>query len=413
MSRRVVITGLGSVTPIGGDVPTTWQALLEGKSGAGPITRFDSTPFTVHFACEVKDFDPLLYMDRKDAKRLDPYARFALAASVQAMRDAGLENGGFDPEQFGVILGSGIGGLASFEEQHRQYMQRGASKISPFFIPMFILDMAAGHVSMKYGLTGPNYAVVSACATSGHAIGDAMRLIQYGDADLMLAGGSEAAVTEMSVGGFASMQAMSTRNDSPETASRPFDSTRDGFVLGEGSGVVLLEELEHAKARGAKIYGEIVGYGATADAYHITQPAPEGAGAQRSMRRALKDAGVGVEEVQYINAHGTSTPFNDKNETTAIKAVFGDHAYRLNVSSTKSATGHTLGASGGIEFILCAMAVNHGIVPPTINYSSPDPDCDLNYTPNVPVKREIEVAISNSFGFGGHNCTLALRKFKA
>ncbi len=413
MSRRVVITGLGAVTPLGGDVPTTWQALLEGRSGAGPITRFDSTAFTVHFACEVKAFDPLQYMDRKDAKRLDAYSRYAMAASVQAMRDAGLEHGGFDENRFGVIIGSGIGGLQAFEDQHSQYLQRGPGKISPFFIPMFILDMAAGHVSMKYGLKGPNYAVVSACATSGHAIGDAMRIIQYGDADLMIAGGAEAAVTPMSVGGFASMQALSTRNESPETASRPFDAARDGFVIGEGSGSVVLEEREHALRRGARIYAEIVGYGATADAYHMTQPAPEGAGAQRSMRRALEDAGVRPEDVDYINAHGTSTPYNDRNESTAIKAVFGDHAYKLNVSSTKSATGHTLGASGAIEFIISPLAVNNGIVPPTINYSTPDPECDLNYTPNTPAHREVNLAISNSFGFGGHNVTLAVRKHSA
>jgi 3-oxoacyl-[acyl-carrier-protein] synthase II len=410
MSRRVVITGLGTVTPLGGDVPTTWQALLDGRSGAGPITRFDSSPFTVHFACEVKGFDPLQYMDRKDAKRLDPYARYALAASVQAMRDGGLEQGGYDPNRFGVIVGSGIGGLNAFEEQHRQYLQRGPSKISPFFIPMFILDMAAGHISMRYGLKGPNYAVVSACATSGHAIGDAMRLIQYGDADLMIAGGSEAAVTPMSVGGFASMQALSTRNDSPETASRPFDANRDGFVIGEGAGAVVLEEREHALRRGARIYAEVAGYGATADAYHMTQPAPEGEGAQRSMRRALEDAGARPEDVDYINAHGTSTPFNDRNESMAIKGVFGDHAYKLNVSSTKSATGHTLGASGAIEFIFCTLAVTQGVVPPTINYNTPDPECDLNYTPNTPVHRDVTLAISNSFGFGGHNVTLAVRK---
>ncbi len=410
MSRRVVITGLGAVTPLGGDVPTTWQALVAGQSGAGPITRFDSKAFTVRIACEVRSFDPLKYMDRKDAKRLDPYARYALAASVQVMRDAGLENGGFDADKFGVILGSGIGGLQAFEDQHTQFLQRGPSKISPFFIPMFILDMAAGHVSMKYGLRGPNYAIVSACATGGHAIGDAMRLIQYGDADLMIAGGAEAAVTAMSVGGFASMQALSTRNDSPETASRPFDLTRDGFVIGEGAGAVLLEEREHAIRRGANIYAEIVGYGATADAYHMTQPAPDGAGAQRSMRRALEDANVQPEDVQYINAHGTSTPFNDRNETIAIKSVFGAHAYALNVSSTKSATGHTLGAAGGIEFIFATLAVKHGIIPPTINYATPDPECDLNYTPNVAVTRDVNVAISNSFGFGGHNVTLAVRK---
>jgi 3-oxoacyl-[acyl-carrier-protein] synthase II len=412
MKRRVVVTGLGAITPIGGDVATTWRAALDGVSGAGPITRFDPSKFATKFACEVKGFDPLQYMERKEAKRLDPFSHYAMATSIQAMRDAGLEQGGYDAERFGVIMGSGIGGLSVMEEQHGQYLQRGPSKISPFFIPMFILDMAAGHVSMKFGLKGPNYAVVSACATSGHAIGDAMRLLQYGDADIMIAGGTEATITPMAVGGFANMQALSERNDSPLTASRPFDRERDGFVIGEGSGTIILEELEHARRRGAKIYAELVGYGATADAYHMTQPAPEGEGAQRSMRRALADAGLQPHEVDYINAHGTSTPYNDRNETIAIKAVFGDHAYKLNVSSTKSSTGHTLGASGAIECIFATMAIHDGIIPPTINYATPDPECDLNYTPNAPVKRDVSVAISNSFGFGGHNCTLAVRRFQ-
>jgi 3-oxoacyl-[acyl-carrier-protein] synthase II len=412
MKRRVVVTGLGALTPIGGDVATTWRAALDGVSGAGPITRFDSSKFATRFACEVKGFDPLQYMERKEAKRLDPFSHYAMATAIQAMRDAGLEQGGYDAERFGVIMGSGIGGLSVMEEQHGQYLQRGPSKISPFFIPMFILDMAAGQVSMKFGLKGPNYAVVSACATSGHAIGDAMRLLQYGDADIMVAGGTEATITPMAVGGFANMQALSERNDSPLTASRPFDKERDGFVIGEGSGTIILEELEHARRRGAKIYAELVGYGATADAYHMTQPAPEGEGAQRSMRRALADAGLQPQEVDYINAHGTSTPYNDRNETIAIKAVFGDHAYKLNVSSTKSSTGHTLGASGAIECIFATMAIHDGIIPPTINYATPDPECDLNYTPNAPVKRDVKVAISNSFGFGGHNCTLAVRRFQ-
>jgi len=351
-------------------------------------------------------------MDRKEAKRTDVYTQFAVAAAVQALADAGLENGAYDPDNTGVIIGSGIGGLKIFEAQHDQYRERGPSKISPFFIPMFIPDMAAGIVSIRLNAKGPNYATVSACSTSAHAIGDAFRVIQYGDADVMITGGSEAAITPMAIGGFANMQALSERNDSLKTASRPFDKERDGFVMGEGAGVVFLEELEHARRRDARIYAEIVGYGATGDAFHITQPAPEGEGAQRSMRRALRDAGVGPADVQYINAHGTSTPYNDLNETLAIKAVFGEHAKGLKVSSTKSATGHTLGAAGGIEFVVCALTVHDGVIPPTINYATPDPECDLDYVPNKCLRQEVEVALSNSFGFGGHNVTLAVRGFR-
>jgi 3-oxoacyl-[acyl-carrier-protein] synthase II len=393
-------------------VASTWRALLDGANGAGPITQFDTTNFPVKFGCELKGFDPLKYMDRKEVKRTDVFTQMALAASVQAMEDAGFKDGGYDPDNTGVIIGSGIGGLKVFEAQHDVYRERGPGKISAFFIPMFIPDMAAGIVSIRYNAKGPNYATVSACATSAHAIGDAYRIIQYGDADVMITGGTEAAITPMSMGGFANMQALSLNNDDWQHASRPFDKERDGFVMGEGAGIVVLEELGHAQRRGARIYGEVVGYGMTGDAYHITQPAPEGEGAQRSMRRALKDAGIGPTDVQYINAHGTSTPYNDLNETRAIKAVFGDHAYQLNVSSTKSATGHTLGAAGGIEFAVCTLAVRDGVVPPTINYRTPDPECDLNYTPNVAVKRDMDVAISNSFGFGGHNCTLAVRRFR-
>ncbi|HEU5186116.1 MAG TPA: beta-ketoacyl-ACP synthase II [Gemmatimonadaceae bacterium] len=412
MRRRVVVTGMGGITPVGNDVATAWQALLAGKSGAAPITKFDPTNFPVRFAAEVKGFDPVLFMDRKEAKRADAYTQYAVAAAVQAMQDAGFADGnGYDPERTGVIIGSGIGGLRSFEEQHDVYRARGPSKISPFFIPMFIADIAAGIVSMRFNAKGPNYATVSACATSAHAIGDAYRAIQYGDADIILSGGAEATVTPMAIGGFANMKALSERNDSPETASRPFDATRDGFVMGEGSGVVVLEELGHAQNRGARIYGEIVGYGATGDAYHLTAPAPEGEGAQRAMRRAMQDAGLRPEDVQYINAHGTSTPANDLNETKAIKAVFGEHAKRLNVSSTKSATGHMLGAAGAVEFIFSTLAVRHCKVPPTINYQTPDPECDLNYTPNQTVTREMTAALSNSFGFGGHNVTLAVRRF--
>src|SRR5689334_16352779 len=402
MKRRVVVTGMGAITPVGNDVATTWRSLVEGKSGTAPITKFDASNFPVRFAAEVKGFDPLNFMDRKEAKRADQYTQYAVAAARQAMEDAGMGNGsnGMDPDRLGVIIGSGIGGLKSFEEQHDVYRERGVGKISPFFIPMFIADIAAGIVSMRFNAKGPNYATVSACATSAHAIGDAFRTIQYGDADIMITGGSEATVTPMAIGGFANMKALSERNESPGTASRPFDATRDGFVMGEGAGVVILEEYEHAKARGARIYAEIVGYGATGDAHHLTAPAPEGEGAQRAMKRAMKDAGVGPQQIDYINAHGTSTPAYDMNETKAIKAVFGDQAKKIHVSSTKSMSGHMLGAAGAVEFIFCALAARDSIIPPTINYQTPDPDLDLNYTPNKPAKHEVKLALSNSFGFG-------------
>jgi len=413
MKRRVVVTGMGTITPVGNDVATTWRSLIEGKSGTAPITKFDASKFPVRFAAEVKDFDPLKYMDRKEAKRADQYTQYAVAGARQAMENAGLvERNGMDPDRIGVIIGSGIGGLKSFEEQHDVYRERGVGKISPFFIPMFIADIAAGIVSMQWNAKGPNYATVSACATSAHAIGDAFRTIQYGDADIMITGGAEATVTPMAIGGFANMKALSERNDSPETASRPFDATRDGFVMGEGAGILILEELEHALNRGATIYAEIVGYGATGDAYHLTAPAPDGEGAQRAMKRALKDAGLQPTDIQYINAHGTSTPANDFNETRAIKAVFGDAAKDVNVSSTKSATGHMLGAAGAVEAIISTMVVGHGVIPPTINYHHPDPELDLNYTPNVCVDRKVDAVLSNSFGFGGHNTTLAIKRFE-
>jgi len=413
MKRRVVVTGLGAITPVGNDVAAAWRALIDGVPGAGPITKFDASKFPVRFACEVKGFDPLQYMDRKEAKRADAYAQYALAGAAQAMADAALTDPSmYDPDRVGVILGSGIGGLKSFEEQHDIYRERGPSKISPFFIPMFIADIAAGLVSMRYNAKGPNYATISACATSAHAIGDAFRTIQYGDADIVITGGSEATVTPMAIGGFANMKALSERNDAPETASRPFDKTRDGFVMGEGAGVVILEDYEHALRRGAHVYAEIVGYGATGDAYHLTAPAPDGEGAQRAMRRAMSDAQRESTDNDYINAHGTSTPANDLNETKAIKAVFGDVAADVNVSSTKSMTGHMLGAAGAVEFIICTLAVRDCVVPPTINYQHPDPELDLNYTPNRAVRRDVEVALSNSFGFGGHNVTLAIRRFR-
>lgn len=412
MRRRVVVTGLGAVTPIGNDVATTWHAMQQGVSGAAPITKFDPAAFPVRFACELKGFDPLLSMDRKEAKRADPYAQYAVAASVEAMKDAGLADGGYDVDRIGVIVGSGIGGLKSFEDQHDTYRERGASKISPFFIPMFIADIAAGVVSMRFNARGPNYATVSACATSAHAIGDAFRTIQYGDADIMICGGSEAAVTAMSIGGFANMTALSTNNEEYASASRPFDKTRDGFVMGEGAGIVILEELQHALARGAKIYGEVAGYRATGDAYHLTGQLPDHEGLQRAMRGAMADGGLTPADIDYVNAHGTSTPLNDSNEAKAIAIVFGSEARRISVSSTKSMTGHMLGAAGSVEFIAATLAIRDGIVPPTINYSTPDPECgDLDFTPNTAKKREVRAALSNSAGFGGHNVSIAVKRY--
>ncbi len=387
--------------------------MQDGVSGASVITKFDASAFPVRFACELKGFDPLGTMERKEAKRADPYTQYAVAASVEAMADAGLTGGSYDVDRLGVIVGSGIGGLKSFEEQHDTYRERGASKISPFFIPMFIADIAAGVVSMKFNARGPNYATVSACATSAHAIGDAFRTIQYGDADIIICGGSEAAVTAMSIGGFANMTALSTRNDSPETASRPFDKDRDGFVMGEGAGIVILEELEHALARGAKIYGEMGGYRATGDAYHLTGQLPEHEGLQRAMRGALADAGLTAADVDYVNAHGTSTPLNDSNEAKAIAAVFGEYADKLSISSTKSMTGHMLGAAGGVEFIAATLAMRDQVIPPTINYRTPDPDCgELDFTPNAAKPRQVRAVLSNSAGFGGHNVSIVVKRFQ-
>jgi 3-oxoacyl-[acyl-carrier-protein] synthase II len=413
MHRRVVVTGLGAITPVGNDVATTWRAMQAGVSGAANITKFDASSFPVRFACEVKGFDPLKTMERKEAKRADLYAQYAVAASVEAMTDAGLTPGVYDVDRTGVIIGSGIGGLKSFEEQHDVYRERGQSKISPFFIPMFIADIAAGVVSMRFNARGPNYATVSACATSAHAIGDAFRTIQYGDADIIISGGAEATVTPMAIGGFANMTALSERNDSPATASRPFDLTRDGFVMGEGAGIVILEELAHARARGARIYGEVVGYRASADAYHLTGQLPEHEGLQRAMRGALADAGMRPDEVDYVNAHGTSTPLNDSNEATAIAKVFGDAAQRVSISSTKSMTGHMLGAAGAVEFIASTLAIRDGVAPPTINYCTPDPACgDLDFTPNQARVREVRAALSNSAGFGGHNVSLVVKRYQ-
>jgi 3-oxoacyl-[acyl-carrier-protein] synthase II len=412
--RRVVVTGLGLITAIGNDVSSSWEALLAGRSGAGIITAFDPSDLPVRFAAEVKDFDPSDFLERKEIKRTDRFTHFALVATAQAMAQAGFIDGGPDvpPDRFGVITGHGIGGIATLEEQHRTYLNRGADRVSPFFVPMFIADIAPGLISMKYGAKGPNYTTVSACASSAHALGNAFRMIQDGIVDVMIAGGSESAITPLTMAGFASMKALSTRNDSPKTASRPFDATRDGFVMGEGCGMMVLEAEELARTRGAEILAEIVGYGQTADAHHITAPAPQGEGAQRAMRLALEDAGLDPSEVDYINAHGTSTPLNDLSETQAIKKVFGQHAYELVVSSTKSMTGHTLGAAGGVEAAICALVVKEGKIPPTINYNEPDPECDLNYAQNQMIERPVRVALSNSFGFGGHNVCLAIRRWE-
>ncbi len=412
--RRVVVTGMGLITAVGHDVPSNWKALLAGASGGAVITAFDPSALAVRFAAEVKDFNPGDYLDRKEVKRTDRFTHFALVATAEAMRMAGYDGKAPDvpPDRFGVITGSGIGGITTLEQQHRVYLERGPDRVSPFFVPMFIADMAPGLISMKYGAKGPNYTTVSACASSAHAVGNAFRLVRDGVVDVMITGGSESSVTPLTMAGFASMKALSFRNDSPETASRPFDANRDGFVLGEGCGMLVLEELEYAKARGATILGEIVGYGISADAHHMTAPAPEGEGAQRAMRLALQDAGARPEEVDYINAHGTSTPLNDLSETQAIKKVFGDHAYNLVVSSTKSMTGHTLGAAGGVESVICLMAAKEGKIPPTINFSEQDPDCDLEYAHNRVVERPVRLALSNSFGFGGHNVCLAIKRWE-
>jgi 3-oxoacyl-[acyl-carrier-protein] synthase II len=409
--RRVVVTGLGLVTPVGLTVEETWANLLAGKSGAGPISKFDASRLQVRFACEVKGFDPLLYMDRKEAKRYDLFAQLALAGAHQAMAQAGLAGGVPNPERTGVLIGSGIGGITTFMEQAELYLTKGPDRVSPFFIPMFIPDIAAGLVSIRYGLKGPNFCTVSACASSAHAIGESYELIRMGKADAMVTGGSEAAILGMAIAGFQNMKALSTRNDEPERASRPFDKLRDGFVLGDGGAVVVLESLEHATNRGATILGEVIGYGLSGDAHHMTQPAPEGEGAQRAMLDCLEDGRIDPRDVDYINAHGTSTDQGDIAETQAVKKVFGEHARKLVFASTKSMTGHLLGAAGGLEFAVSLLVAAQGKIPPTINQEVPDPDCDLDCVPNVAVERPVRVALSNSFGFGGHNVTLAVRAF--
>lgn len=409
--RRVVITGLGAVTPLGLDVKSSWQAILEGKSGVGYITHFDATTYPVKIAAEVKGFEPTNYIEIKEVKKMDRFIHFAIAATQMAIEDSGLRIEKENPEKIGVVIGSGMGGLPAIEYYHKLALEKGWKRVSPFFIPMVIINLAAGQVSLKYGLKGPNLAVTTACASGNHAIGEAFRMIEYGDADIMIAGGAEAVITPMAVAGFSVMRALSTRNDEPQKASRPFDIDRDGFVMGEGAGIIILEELEHALNRGAKIYAELTGYGMSSDAYHITAPAPEGEGGARCMKMALKDAGINPKEIDYINAHGTATKQGDELESQAIKTVFGEHAYKLCVSSTKSMTGHLLGAAGGVEAIFTILSIYENIVPPTINLDNPDPECDLDYVPYKMRKKEINYAMTNSFGFGGTNASLIFRKF--
>jgi len=412
--RRVVVTGMGAVTPIGLTKDEFWSNLLAGASGAGPITQFDASGYDTKFACEVKGFDPLVFMDRKLAQRCDRFTQFAIVAADAALKDAGLDLEKVDRLRGGVIVGSGIGGMWTYHKQQETIWEtKGPHRISPFFIPMMISDIAPGRISMRHGLKGPNYATTSACATSSHAIGDAAILIQRGDADFMLTGGAEAAICPMGIGGFNAMKAMSTRNDAPGKASRPFDKDRDGFVMGEGAAILVLEELGHAFRRNARIYAELGGIGFTADAHHITEPAPGGEGAVRAMRLAVADAGIQADEVAYINTHGTSTPVGDKAETAAIKTVFGEHAKKMAVNSTKSMIGHLLGAAGAVEAVATVMSVYENKVHPTINYETPDPECDLDYIPNRAQAREVPAAISNTFGFGGHNASILFRKFRS
>ncbi|MGO9831681.1 MAG: beta-ketoacyl-ACP synthase II [Myxococcaceae bacterium] len=417
-ARRIVITGTGLITALGTGTEKTWSGLLKGVSGVGPVTKFDPSQLSARIAGEVKDFEPEAWgMDRRESRRMDLFTQYAVAASEMAMRESGLPIGtdkphGYQPEKVAVIIGSGIGGIGSLEEQHKRALEKGFDRISPFFILQMIINMAPGHVSIRYGAKGPNWSPVSACATSAHAIGEALKSIRIGETDAAIAGGAEASITPLSIGGFAVMKALSTRNDDAVHASRPFDRDRDGFVMGEGAGVVVLEELEHARRRGANILAEVVGYGANSDAFHETQPAPEGEGAARCMRLALQDAGMAPEDIGYINAHGTSTPFNDANETKAIKTVFGAHAKKLMVSSTKSMTAHMLGAAGGAEAVVSALVLARGVIPPTANYVTPDPECDLDYVPNTPREVRVNAVLSNSFGFGGTNGVLIFKRFK-
>ena len=415
-NRRVVVTGTGLISALGTGTEKNWQAMLAGKSGIALVSRFDPLKIDARIAGEVKDFEPEQFIDRREVRRMDLYAQYALAAAEMAVKESGIPIGpdaphGYAPEKVGVIVGSGIGGISSLEEQHRKGLEKGFDRLSPFFIIQMIVNMAPGLISMRYNCKGPNWAPVSACATSAHAIGEAWKSIRLGETDAAIAGGAEAAITPLGLGGFSVMKALSTRNDDPAGASRPFDKDRDGFVMGEGAGMLILEEMEHAKKRGANILAELVGYGANSDANHVTAPAPEGEGAARCMRLALKSAGMNPEEVGYINAHGTSTPFNDANETKAIKAVFGDHARKLAVSSTKSMTGHMLGAAGGAEGVVSALVLSRNVIPPTINQTTPDPDCDLDYVPNQAREARVDAVMSNSFGFGGTNAVLLFKRF--
>lgn len=412
MKKRVVITGVGVVSPIGHGKEIFWNAIKEGKCGIDTVTRFDPTDYTCQIAAEVKNFNIDDYIDKKEAKRMDRYTHYAVAACKMALEDAKLSVGELNGERVGIILGSGVGGIETLEDQHSKLLEKGPGRVSPFFIPMMISNMAAGHMAIMTGAKAKNLTVVSACASGTNAIGDSFRAICSGDADVMITGGAEAPITPLAFAGFCSMKAMSTRNDNPQGACSPFDANRDGFVMGEGAGILVLEELQHALNRGANIIAEIVGYGSTDDAYHITAPAPEGEGGARAMKLAIEDAGITREEVDYINAHGTSTPYNDKFETAAIKSVFEEHAYKLAVSSTKSMTGHLLGAAGAVEAVICALALKEGYIPATINYKNPDPECDLDYVVNEGRKKDIRYAISNSLGFGGHNATVALKKYE-
>ncbi|MCL6453001.1 MAG: beta-ketoacyl-ACP synthase II [Alicyclobacillus sp.] len=411
MSRRVVVTGLGVVTPLGSTVSTFWDNLTAGKSGISLIDELDTTDYPVKIGGVVRDFEPEQYIDKKEIRRLDKFAQFAIGAASQALADAGLQITPENAERVGVLIGSGIGGIHTLLENYRILLERGPKRVSPFVVPMMIANIASGQISIMFGAKGPNATPVTACATGSHAIGDAFKIIQRGAADCMIAGGAEAAITDLALAGFSNAKALSTRNEEPERASRPFDRDRDGFVMAEGAGVMILESLEHATARGARIYAEVIGYGMSADAYHITAPEPEGAGAAQAMRQAIEDAGIHPEDVDYINAHGTSTDIGDKQETLAIKRVFGEHAYRLAVSSNKSMLGHTLGAAGGVEGVATVLTICKGLLPPTINYETPDPDCDLDYVPNQARRAEVDIALSNSFGFGGHNAVVAFRKY--
>ena len=412
MNKRVVVTGLGMVSPLGIGVNENWEAICQGKSGIGPVTRFDITDFPSKIAGEVKGFNPEDFIDKKETKKMDIFIHYALASGMMALKDSGLIIDESNADRVGVLVGAGLGGLSTIERYHSVLLEHGPKKISPFFIPMLIVNLAPGQISIYFGARGPNSSVVTACATGNHSIGEACRIIQRGDADVMIAGGAESTITPLAIGGFCSMRALSTRNEEPQRASRPFDKDRDGFVIAEGAGLLILEELEHAERRGAHIYAEIIGFGCNADAYHISAPSPNGMGAAKCMEIALKDARINYDEVDYVNAHGTSTPLNDLSETMAMKTVFRDRARKIAVSSTKSMTGHLLGAAGGVEAIYSVLAITHGVIPPTINYETPDPECDLDYVPNTPREAAVRVVMSNSFGFGGTNATLIFREFK-